>query len=180
MTDYEGDFLKHHHDVLEMNSVKGFVITVSTSKYRELLRGLKPDDVSGDLAERMIRERGGHVIGRALVDDDIKMIREKIEEILSGTDANLIIVTGGTGFSPRDVTVEALKPLFEKEIIGFGEIFRYLSYQKNGGIAMLSRATAGIIRGRVVVLLPGSPDGVRLGMELILDQITHILSLIRS
>ncbi|MEZ0289874.1 MAG: MogA/MoaB family molybdenum cofactor biosynthesis protein [Sulfolobales archaeon] len=172
--------MRHPHDKIDISSVRCFIVTVSTSKYREMLRGLKPNDASGDLAEKLVKEKGATVIGRALLDDDVHMIRSKVEELALREDIDLIIITGGTGLSPRDVTIEALRPLFEKEIEGFGELFRYLSYQRSGGIAMLSRATAGVVNRKVVVALPGSPDAVRLGVELIMDQITHILSIVRE
>ena len=172
--------LRHEHDRMNISDVKAYIITVSTSKYREYLEGKKPQDISGDLAEKMIRERGAVVVGRSLVDDDVHMIRSLVESLVLREDIDMIIITGGTGVSPRDVTIEAVKPLLEKELEGFGEIFRWISYQKRGGIAMLSRATAGIINRKLIVVLPGSPDAVSTGLELILDQATHILSIARG
>lgn len=171
---------RHFHDRLDITSIRGFVVTVSTSKYRELVEGKRPEDVSGDLAEKMIRERGAVVVGRALVDDDVNMIRSVVTGLVEREDIDLIVVTGGTGLGPRDVTIEALRPLFEKEIEGFGEVFRWVTYQRRGGIAMLSRATAGVIKRKLVVALPGHPDAVATGLELILDQVTHILSVVRG
>lgn len=171
---------KHAHDKLSLSEIKFYIITVSTSKYREYLEKGSAEDVSGSLIERIIRERGGIVIGREIVDDDIHMIRSRVENLVSRRDIDIIILTGGTGIAPRDVTIEALEPLLEKRLDGFGELFRLLTYQSRGEIAMLTRALAGTIGNKAVFALPGSPDAAELGARLILTQATHIVSLLRG
>ena len=90
-------------------------------------------------------------------------------------------LTGGTGFSPRDVTVEAVRPLFEREIEGFGELFRMLSWEQVGAAAMLSRAAAGVARGKILVSLPGSPDAVGLAMDrLLVPELGHMARLLEG
>ncbi len=145
------------------------VLTVSDSRTPET-------DDSGD-AVRALAEAAGHrVAARDLVPDDLQAIRRTVEGFLLRDDVDLVVVTGGSGFSPRDVTVEAVNPLLERLIPGFGELFRALSYQEVGAAAMLSRASAGLYQGRALFLLPGSPKAVRLAMEkLILPEAGHLL-----
>ena len=87
----------------------------------------------------------------------------------------VIITTGGTGISKRDITIETIKPLFQKELDGFGEIFRYESYKEVGTGAILSRATAGVYNGTLIVALPGSPHAVDLGMKIIIPELGHLV-----
>ena len=95
-------------------------------------------------------------------------------------EVDVVVLTGGTGFSPRDITLAAVGPLLERPVEGFGELFRMLSYQQVGAAAMLSRAAAGLIEGRAVFLLPGSPKAVALAMEkLILPETGHLLGQVR-
>ncbi|MGC8936120.1 MAG: MogA/MoaB family molybdenum cofactor biosynthesis protein, partial [Candidatus Methanomethylicaceae archaeon] len=95
--------------------------------------------------------------------------------------ADVIVISGGTGPGPRDVTVEAITPLFEKELPGFGELFRHMSYEKVGTSTIASRATAGITKGVLVFALPGSPDAVKLAMEkIILPESPHLVKMVRA
>ena len=112
-----------------------------------------------------------------LVADEAEALRAAVEAALAQSAVDVVVVTGGTGLAPRDVTLEAVSPLFDKTIDGFGELFRRLSYDEIGPAAMLSRAAAGITRGRALFLLPGSPAAVRLAMEkLILPELAHLLA----
>ncbi len=157
-----------------------FIITVSTSRYNAKINNQPYTDESGDLAESMVKEAGHRVVGRELVKDDSIMIRSLVDSLLLRDDVDVIVLTGGTGLARSDVTVEAVRPLFEKELEGFGELFRYLSYPKIGTGIIMTRATAGISRGKLIVVLPGSPDGVKTGLEIILQELPHILYIIRS
>jgi molybdenum cofactor biosynthesis protein B len=95
---------------------------------------------------------------------------------LANADVHVIITTGGTGISSRDSTYEAIDRLLDKRLDGFGELFRMLSYNEIGAAAMMSRATAGVARGKIVVALPGSEDAVRLGMtELVIPELGHLV-----
>ena len=140
-----------------------------------------PDsDGSGDTIEGLAREAGHEVVDRTLVRDELIVITAAVKRLLADPNVDLIVTTGGTGVAPRDVTIEAIEPLFERALPGFGELFRALSYREVGSAAMLSRAAAGIVQGKPVFLLPGSPDACRLAMEkLILPETGHLLSLVR-
>jgi molybdenum cofactor biosynthesis protein B len=157
------------------------VITVSTSRYRGQAKKKDPvSDESGDVAKELVERAGGKVVRRGLVPDDAKMLRSAVSRALREADLDVIVLTGGTGVSTTDLTIETVRPLFEKEIEGFGEIFRFVSFQKIGAAAALSRATAGVSRGKVVMCLPGSPDGVRTALELFLGEVPHVLHLARG
>jgi molybdenum cofactor biosynthesis protein B len=108
------------------------------------------------------------------------MIRKALRFALTSRDVDVIIVTGGTGLSQTDVTFESISPLLDRQIPGFGEIFRRISYDEIGSAAMMSRAFAGTIRDKAVFCLPGSPSGVKTAMEkLILPELGHIIGLAR-
>nr|KJR71950.1 MAG: molybdenum cofactor biosynthesis protein MoaB [Vulcanisaeta sp. AZ3] len=168
------------HKELGPRTASFFIITVSTSRYNAKINGQSYTDESGDTAEAMIKEKGHKVVGRELIKDDLVMIRSLVDSLLLRNDVDIIILTGGTGLAKSDVTIEAIKPLFEKEMEGFGELFRYLSYPRVGTGVIMTRATAGITRGKLIVALPGSPDGVRVGLEIVLQELSHILYIIRS
>jgi molybdenum cofactor biosynthesis protein B len=151
--------------------VLGFgLITVSDSR-------AKADDVSGRLLREGVVAAGHLVVETVLVADDVAAIRAAVGRLLEQPGLDVVVATGGTGFSPRDLTVEAVAPLFDRPVEGFGELFRMLSYQQVGAAAMLSRAAAGLVRDRAVFLLPGSPKAVTLALEaLILPEAAHLLA----
>jgi molybdenum cofactor biosynthesis protein B len=112
-----------------------------------------------------------------VVPDDVSAIRRAVRHLLGLSGVDVVVLTGGTGFSPRDVTLDAVLPLFDQTIDGFGELFRALSYHQVGAAAMLSRAAGGLVGDKAVFLLPGSPKAVSLAMEkLILPEAGHLLS----
>ena len=134
------------------------------------------DDASGDAIERLATGAGHRLVERRIVPDEIVEIRAAAGELLRRDEVDVLVLTGGTGFSPRDLTLEAATPLIERRIDGFGELFRMLSFEQVGAAAMLSRAAAGIIGRRAVFVLPGSPNAVALAMErLILPEAGHLL-----
>lgn len=137
------------------------VLTVSDT------RGLS-DDKSGDtLVERLTSD--GHLLaGRAVVRDDVRAIIDQVRGWIADPKVDVVISTGGTGLTGRDVTPEAFESLFEKTIHGFGEMFRMLSFQKIGTSALQSRATGGLAGGTYLFALPGSPSACRDGWDLIL------------
>lgn len=155
--------------------VLGFaVVTVSDTR-------TPGDDVSGRAISEMAREAGHRVVETFLVPDEIAAIRGAVEQALAREGVDVIVLTGGTGFSPRDVTLEAVGPLLQRPVEGFGELFRMLSWQQVGSAAMLSRASAGLVGSRAVFLLPGSPKAVSLAMEkLILPEAGHLLGQVRK
>lgn len=154
---------------------------MSTSRFKQSSskRRAVPDE-SGDAARDAIEGAEGAVAGRRLLPDDSKMLRTEVIRALGDPSIDVVVLTGGTGVSKTDVTIETVRPLLEKEIEGFGEVFRAASYQKIGPAAALSRATAGVAEGKVVMCLPGSPDAVRTALQLFLGEIPHILHLTRG
>ena len=143
-----------------------FVLTCSDSR-------AQADDVSGRALREGLEAAGHSVVGQTVVRDEPEQIRAAVERGLQG-GARAVLVTGGTGITRRDQTVEAVRPLLEKEIPGFGELFRMLSFQEIGSAAWLSRALAGTVRGALVFVLPGSPNAVRLALDrLILPELGH-------
>jgi molybdenum cofactor biosynthesis protein B len=151
-------------------TVLGFgLITVSDTRRPD-------DDVSGRSLAALAQVAGHRIEGPVLVPDDVAAIRAALRCLLAVPSVDVVVLTGGTGFAPRDVTLDAVLPLFDRPVEGFGELFRMLSWQQVGAAAMLSRAAAGLIGDRAVFLLPGSPKAVSLAMEkLILPEAGHLL-----
>ena len=119
------------------------------------------DDRSGELLVDRIQGAGHKVVSREIVIDDKSIIIKTIQLLIQNSEVDVVITTGGTGVTGRDVTPEACKDLFEKEIPGFGELFRMLSYDKIGTSTIQSRATAGVAAGTYIFVLPGSPGACR-------------------
>ena len=137
------------------------VLTVSDSRGPE-------NDTSGDTLAARIGEAGHVLVERALVRDDVDAIRSRVAAWLGRTDVDVVISTGGTGLTGHDVTVEAMRTLFEKEIEGFSVAFHMVSFGKIGISTIQSRATAGVARGKYIFCLPGSPGACRDGWDEIL------------
>jgi len=138
------------------------------------------DDVSGSLLRELVSAAGHRVFAAAIVPDDVLRVREQVLGWALDPACDVILSTGGTGLSARDRTVEAVSELFDVRIDGFGELFRALSFETIGSRAMLSRATAGVIGGTPVFLLPGSPDAVTLALtRLVLPEIAHVVGELR-
>ena len=150
-----------------------FVLTVSDTRTED-------SDRSGRAIHDLLTAAGHTISGRAIVRDEPTQVRNRIiQECQSGTQ--VIIATGGTGITSRDGTYEAVAGLLEKRLDGFGELFRMLSFGEIGSAAMMSRAVAGTVRGRVVFVLPGSENAVRLAMtRLILPELTHVVQQVRT
>lgn len=161
--------MPHSHHSKDARSVCFAVLTVSDTRSAQ-------DDVGGLRIREMV-EAAGHRVGEhRIVPDERAQIRWALHTTRREIEA--IVLTGGTGIAPRDVTFEVVRNLLDKEISGFGELFRMLSYEQIGAAAMLSRAVAGVARGRLVFALPGSVKGVELAMErLILPQVGHMVGL---
>lgn len=150
------------------------VFIASTSRFNRYGSVSKPedaDDLSGKVILDMIRA-AGHEAAYRLLPDGIEPIRQAVKK--SAADA--IIICGGTGLTHLDLTIEAVEPLFGKTLPGFGEIFRLRSLQEVGTRALLTRASAGVIENKPVFCLPGSPNAARLGTDLILAEIGHIIT----
>ncbi len=149
-------------------------VTISTSRYWKKAEGAEFSDEAGAAAVEEARRAGHVVVGRSLVSDDAAMIRKEVKRFLSSKD-DVLLLAGGTGLSPRDITVETVRPFFEKEIEGFGELVRRTGYDEIGSAAALTRATAGVVRGRLVVCMPGSPAGVKSAMKAFVREFPHIV-----
>ncbi len=137
------------------------VITISDTR-------TSADDKSGQTLVDRVTAEGHRMAGRAIVKDDVRAIRATVRKFAKQKDVDVIISTGGTGLTGRDVTVEAMRPLFDKEIEGFGVLFHMMSFQKIKTSTIQSRATAGIVMGKYVFCLPGSPGACRDGWDEIL------------
>jgi molybdenum cofactor biosynthesis protein B len=150
-------------------SVDCFVLTISDSKTSET-------DVSGRLIRDLLGKAGHDVVGSKIVKDEPAQVQSVIREQCEDQRVKAIILTGGTGITSRDSTFEAVEAMLEKRLTGFGELFRMLSFQEIGPAAMLSRAQAGVVQGRLVFSLPGSPNACRLALErLIIPELGHLV-----
>lgn len=137
-------------------------------------------DVSGRTIRQHLSVEPYRIKTTSIVKDEPGDIRRTVLDLLGDEEVRVIILTGGTGIGARDRTIEVLHNFFEKELPGFGEIFRQLSYQEIGSAAILSRAAAGIARRKLIVSLPGSPQAVRLALEkILLPELPHILDQLR-
>lgn len=146
------------------------VVTVSDSR-------TEADDTGGAAVRRLAEGAGHRVVDRRIVRDEVEAVRAAVGEMVWLDGVDVVVLTGGTGVAPRDVTPEAVEALVERRVEGFGELFRWLSFREVGAAAMLSRAGAGVIAGRAVFWLPGSPAAVELAMrELILPEAGHLVS----
>jgi molybdenum cofactor biosynthesis protein B len=142
------------------------VVTVSDTRTVE-------DDPNGRWLQERIAAAGAVVSGYRVVPDEPDAVRAAVDELVAG--ARVVVVNGGTGISRRDTTYDTLSGMLEKQLPGFGELFRMLSFEQVGAAAMLSRATAGTYRGSVVVSVPGSPKAVALAWEKLVEpELAHL------
>jgi molybdenum cofactor biosynthesis protein B len=157
------------------------VFICSTSRYQDIRKDEKISDVSGDTIKAMLRNAGHKVLSKKIIADDVNMIQDAVNSVLSSTELDAAIFCGGTGIASKDTTIEMVVPFFEKTLPGFGEIFRRLSYETIGSAAVMSRAVAGVAKGKVLFCIPGSPNAVRIAVEtLILPETPHIVRHIRE
>ena len=157
------------HKARAPRSVSCFVLTVSDTRTEET-------DESGKAILQMLQRAGHTIAGYSILKDEPKDIRALIRRESRRKSLQAFIINGGTGISSRDSTFDAIEGLLEKRLTGFGELFRWLSYQEIGSAAMMSRATAGVYRKKVVISLPGSPDAVRLATrKLVIPELSHLV-----
>ena len=150
-------------------SVSCAVITISSTRTEQ-------DDESGRLIRQKLNQNGHRVTSYCILKDEANSIKKKVCELLEEDELQVIITNGGTGVSHRDVTVETIYPLLEKNLDGFGELFRFLTYQEIGTGSIMSRAIAGVAKGKVIICLPGSPEAASLAMDkIILPEIGHLV-----
>jgi molybdenum cofactor biosynthesis protein B len=157
----------HRTQATTQGSVPIAIVTVSDTRTPET-------DTSGQLIRTLAEAAGHHIVDYRIVKDEPDEVAQALADFSAGA-ARLIIFNGGTGISRRDRTYDVISKQLEKTLPGFGELFRMLSFKEVGAAAMLSRATAGVYRERVVVSVPGSPNAVELAMiQLILPEIQHL------
>ncbi len=155
-------------------TVRCAVITLSDTRTEET-------DTSGKRIKDLLAEQGQPVVAYRILKDEPEQLTAVVQALLAQSEVDAIITSGGTGIAPRDTTFEAIQDLLEKEISGFGEMFRMLSYEDIGTAAMLTRATAGVANGKVIISLPGSTGAVELGMtKLVLPELGHMMFLLRG
>lgn len=148
--------------------VRYAVVTTSDTRTLET-------DQSGKIAQELLGGAGHECVVHEVVPNDAARIRTTVEGLL-GRDLQLVLVSGGTGISRKDVTIETLRPLLEREVDGFGELFRTLSREEIGTAAILSRAFLGIVRGRILVCLPGSANAMHLALaRILLPELGHLV-----
>ncbi|MFZ7945754.1 MULTISPECIES: MogA/MoaB family molybdenum cofactor biosynthesis protein [Bacillaceae] len=165
----------HEHKKEAPKSVTCKVITVSDTRNKET-------DKSGKLMMEQLEGAGHSIVDYVIVKDEASHIKNEILKGCERVDIDVILTNGGTGIAKRDVTIETVQSLLEKEIVGFGELFRMLSYQEDiGSAAILSRAIAGVVNNTAVFSTPGSSGAVKLAMnKLILPEIGHVVREIKK
>lgn len=158
------------HKQAAPSQVRCMVITVSDTRNEET-------DKSGKLMKEMLSSAGHLIVDYIIVKDEAEPIKEEVLKGCRNPEVDVVLTNGGTGIAKRDVTIETVQSMFEKELTGFGEIFRMLSYQEDiGSAAILSRAAAGVVNNRAIFSTPGSTGAVRLAMEkLIIPEIGHVV-----
>jgi molybdenum cofactor biosynthesis protein B len=163
----------HHHDAAAIQA-RVALLTISDTRDAET-------DNSGRLARDLIEKAGHRVVHYRILPDEPDRVRSQVVEWLALEDLDAVILNGGTGVSRRDRTFEAISGLLKKQLDGFGELFRMLSYQEIGSAAMMSRAVGGIARGKAIFSLPGSPASVELALDrLILPELGHLIAELRK
>jgi len=159
----------HEHKKEAPTSVDVFILTVSDTR-------TPATDTSGQLMAQLLSDAGHRIVGHEIVKDERVLIREVITREIAREETQAILLTGGTGVGSRDVTVEVVQALLDKELPGYGELFRLFSYEEIGAAAMLSRAIAGVAGKTVLFASPGSSAAVCLAMnKLILPELGHLI-----
>ena len=149
----------------------------STSRYKLIEQGEATiSDLGGDTLVDLLKNASQNVLFKKIIADDETMIQDAVMYALGCSDLDVAIFSGGTGITPTDITIETVSPFFEKTLPGFGEFFRRISFDRVGSAAVLSRAVAGVAKGKALFCIPGSPDAVRVAVEmLILPESPHIV-----
>lgn len=159
----------HEHKHLSPKSINCSVVIVSDSRTEQT-------DESGKYIMQVLKKNDHEVLSYSLLKNDTDAIKKRVNELLDEESLQVIIISGGTGISHRDVTVETVSPIFNKTMDGFGELFRFLTYQQIHTGSIMSRAIAGVARGKIIICLPGSLKAVNLAMEeIILPEIGHMV-----
>lgn len=160
----------HEHKEKAKKSLGCFVVTISDTRD-------ETTDHSGQLIKALLAEEKQRLAGYRILKDEPNEIKALLQDVLGRGDVDAVILNGGTGIAPRDGTFEVVSGLLEKRLDGFGELFRFLSYQEIGSAAIMSRAVAGSAKGKILISLPGSRGAVDLAMRrLVLPELGHMVS----
>lgn len=157
----------------ERLTARAVVLTLSDTR-------TEATDESGRIVREQVEAAGHRVVGYKILPNDAARLSDELQTWLGSGGCDLIVTSGGTGLGPQDRTVEAVEPLLERALPGFGELFRRRSEAQIGTAAFMTRTLLGVGRGTVIVCLPGSRGAVRLGMELLLPELEHLLWVIRG
>ena len=159
----------HEHKKIDNKNICCAVIVTSDSRTEE-------SDESGKLIKQRLLDQGHKVVYSTILKNDALTLKNKINELIKQDAVQVIITSGGTGLSHKDVTVDTIQPMLEKKLDGFGELFRQLTYQELSTASIMSRATAGVINGKVIICFPGSLGAATLAMDkIILSEIGHLV-----
>jgi molybdenum cofactor biosynthesis protein B len=159
----------HEHKRLEVKNINCAVLIISDSRTEE-------NDESGNLIKQRLVDKGHHVAFYTILKNDAQTIKNNITALLKQDKVQVIITSGGTGLSKRDVTVDTIQPMLEKKLDGFGELFRNLTYQELGTGSIMSRAIAGVANAKVIICIPGSLGAATLAMDkIILPELGHLV-----
>ena len=159
----------HEHKKLDNKNIGCAVLVTSDSRTEET-------DESGKLIKQRLLDKGHQIVHYCILKNDATMLKNKINELIKQDTVQVIITSGGTGLSHKDVTIDTIKPMLEKKLDGFGELFRQLTYQELGTASIMSRATAGVINGKIIICFPGSLGAATLAMDkIILSEIGHLV-----
>jgi len=171
----------HQHKKNTHGPYNFFLVTISTSRAEKyggdgtVTNPEDADDMSGQVMRDIITQNGHHVVKYSLISDEVNEIQDAVRSAID-TDADIIITSGGTGLASRDITIESITPMLDKEMPGFGELFRHKSIRQIGASVILTRAIAGVIKNKAIFCLPGSPNAVRLALdEIIISEAGHIV-----
>ncbi len=145
------------------------VFICSTTRFKALQNGEETIDASGDAIEALLKAGGHTMLFRRVISDDRTMIEHAVKSVLDNDAVEAAIFCGGTGITRTDITIETVSPFFEKTLPGFGEFFRRLSYDAMGSGAIMSRAIAGVVAGKMLFCIPGSPNAARIAVELLIS-----------
>lgn len=153
------------------------VYICSTSRFNQIEQGEKEvSDIGGDVIVDLLEKAGQKVLFKKIIADDETMIQDAVMYAMGLSALDVAIFSGGTGITPTDITIETVSPFLDKVLPGFGEFFRRISFDRVGSAAVLSRAIAGVAKGKAIFCIPGSPDAVKTSVEmLILPESPHIV-----
>lgn len=170
---------EHKKHDLKYQHLSFSLLIISDSRYQQLKMNQEISDLTIPIVKELLLKHNHKILSVDIIPDEPESLKETIKTVINTYNPNIIITSGGTGINKRDITIETMKQLFTKELPGFGELFRNLSYKQIGSTAILSRSTAGIYLNTLIFCLPGSPKAVELAItEIILKVVPHALAML--